>query len=120
MHARPRLARRRPGRRLRNKVRQIRPTARMMATGPHKDLALSAGMHALKVLFLAALEVARSERDAWLERACGQDVELRRRLDQMLAAHEKRQGLLDRHSPTTGSGEETTAAEVEPPGTMIG
>jgi serine/threonine protein kinase/Flp pilus assembly protein TadD len=77
-------------------------------------------MHSLKELFLAALAVAPSERDAWLERACGQDVELRHCLEMMLAAHEQPQSLLDRETPTTGSGEGATAADVERPGTMIG
>src|SRR5262245_38161419 len=116
----PRLARRRPGRRFRKKVRQIRLAARMRGIGLDKDQPMPAEMHSLKELFLAALAVAPPERDAWLERACGQDVELRRCLEMMLAAHEKPQSLLDRDSPTTGAGEEMTAAEVERLGRMIG
>src|SRR5438067_6222510 len=119
MDLRPRLARRRPGRRFRKKVRQIRPAARMTGIGPHKDQTMPAELHSLKELFLAALAVAPAERVAWLERACGQDIELRRHLEMMLAAHDQPQSLLDRDSLTTGTGEEE-ATEVERPGTMIG
>src|SRR5260370_33183082 len=92
----------------------------MMGIGLPKDQAMPAEMHSLKELFLAALAVAPAERGARLERACGQDVELRQRLEQMLAAHEAPQSLLDRNTPTTGVGEEATVAEVERPGKMIG
>ena len=54
----------------------------------------------LKELFLAALAVAPALRAAWLERECGPDAELRRRLEQMLAAHDTPQSLLDRLAPT--------------------
>src|SRR5262245_24758456 len=53
----------------------------------------------LKELFLSAVAVAPVERDAWLERECGQDVELRRRVELMLAAHDTPQSLLDRLAP---------------------
>src|SRR5437763_13554138 len=92
----------------------------MTGIGPHKDQTMPAELHSLKELFLAALAVAPAERVAWLERACGQDVELRGRLEGMLAAHDQPQSLLDRNSPTTGAGEEGTAGEVERPGTVIG
>jgi len=35
----------------------------------------------LKELFLAVLAVPPAERPAWLEKTCGQDVELRRRVE---------------------------------------
>src|SRR5262245_51725199 len=53
----------------------------------------------LKELFLAALAVAPAARDAWLERECAQDAELRRRVELMLAAHDTPQSLLDRLAP---------------------
>jgi eukaryotic-like serine/threonine-protein kinase len=38
-------------------------------------------------IFLAALDLADTERGAYLERACGADADLRRRVDALLAAH---------------------------------
>ena len=43
-------------------------------------------------LFLAALELAPHEREAFLTRTCGDDGALRRRVEAMLAAHERPQG----------------------------
>jgi tetratricopeptide (TPR) repeat protein/serine/threonine protein kinase len=85
----------------------------------------------LKELFLAALAVAPAERAAWLERASGQDVELRRRVELMLAAHDTPQSLLDRLAPAaerpegaTGEGagagvERPSRAEPEEVGALI-
>jgi tetratricopeptide (TPR) repeat protein len=56
----------------------------------------------LKELFLAALAVAPADRDGWLDRECGPDVELRRRVELMLAAHDTPQSLLDRLAPAAG------------------
>jgi serine/threonine protein kinase len=39
-------------------------------------------------LFIAALEQPEAERQAWLDRACADDPDLRRRLDVLLRAHE--------------------------------
>jgi serine/threonine protein kinase len=49
----------------------------------------------LKELFLAALEVAPAERATWLAQASGEDADLRKRLEQMLAAHDAPQSLFD-------------------------
>jgi WD40 repeat protein len=63
----------------------------------------------LKELFLAALAVAPAERAAWLERECGQEAELRRQIELMLAAHDAPQSLLDRLAPAAGTPEGATA-----------
>ena len=78
----------------------------------------------LKELFLAVLAVPPPERPAWLEKSCGQDAELRRRVELMLAAHDTPQSLLDRLAPAAVPPEAATAdlacPESEQPGTVIG
>jgi tetratricopeptide (TPR) repeat protein len=73
----------------------------------------------LKELFLAALAVAPAERAAWLEGECGPDVELRRRVELLLAAHDTPQSLLDRLAPAAeppgGATGAFEAARAEPP-----
>ena len=44
-------------------------------------------------IFIAALAKNAAERDAYLSAACGGDAELRRRVDELLAAHEKEQSF---------------------------
>src|ERR1700752_3171684 len=47
-------------------------------------------------VFLAALELADpAERAAYLDRACGRDVELRRQVEKLLAAHFRTGAFLD-------------------------
>jgi serine/threonine protein kinase len=77
----------------------------------------------LKELFLAVLAVPPAERPAWLEKNCGQDSELRRRVEMMLAAHDTPQSLLDCLAPAAVPPEAATADEpaaTERPGTVIG
>jgi WD40 repeat protein/serine/threonine protein kinase len=71
----------------------------MMHSGPNKDQAMPVESRSLKELFLAALAVAPAERAAWLEREGAQDMDLRRRVELMLAAHDTPQSLLDRLGP---------------------
>ena len=85
---------------------------------------MPAESRSLKEVFLAALAIAPAERAAWLEQACGQDAELRQRVELMLAAHDTPQSLLDRPAfvalrsdAVTGA---CTGAEAERPGTVIG
>ena len=52
----------------------------------------------LKELFLAVLAVPPAERPAWLEKTCGQDVELRRRVELTRVYR-----LVMRCSPTNGN-----------------
>jgi serine/threonine protein kinase/tetratricopeptide (TPR) repeat protein len=52
-------------------------------------------------LFAAALEKpSPAERQAFLEQACGNDVALRQRLERLLAADERRSGILEGQPPT--------------------
>jgi WD40 repeat protein/serine/threonine protein kinase/Tfp pilus assembly protein PilF len=78
----------------------------------------------IKELFLAVLAVPAADRSAWLRQACGQDVELRERLQQMLAAHEKPQSLLDQFAPVTEAPEGTVTDVIdqrsEQPAMVIG
>ena len=73
-----------------------------------------ADSRSLKELFLAALAVAPPERAAWLERECGQDAELRRRVELMLAAHDTPQSLLDRLAPAAEQPAGATGAFAGP------
>jgi serine/threonine protein kinase len=62
-------------------------------------------------LFLQALDVASdAERAAFLNRACGGDVALRRRIEGLLLAHEQAGGFLAQPHP---------AAEAEPTGAYV-
>jgi serine/threonine protein kinase/tetratricopeptide (TPR) repeat protein len=83
----------------------------------------------LKEVFLAALAVAPEKRVAWLEQACGQDADLRRHVQLMLAAHDSPQSLLDRSAPADARRSPLPASEpvatvdapiTERPGTAIG
>ena len=56
---------------------------------------MPASFRSLKELFLAVLAIAPAERAAWLERECAQDAALRLRVEEMLAAHDTPQSLLD-------------------------
>src|SRR5262245_13239669 len=49
-----------------------------------------------KAIFLEALEVPTDQRPAYLDRACGGDVKVRRRVEALLRAHEGPDRLLDR------------------------
>jgi eukaryotic-like serine/threonine-protein kinase len=50
----------------------------------------------VKAVFLAALETPTDQRPAYLDRACGGDAEVRRRVEALLRAHEGPDRLLDR------------------------
>ncbi len=76
-------------------------------------------------LFIAALKIASSEeRSAFLDAQCGGDAALRKRLDELLHAHNDASGFLD--SAATGPLEPETASayvfveKVETPGMQIG
>src|SRR4051794_38864869 len=47
-----------------------------------------------EALFTIALGKSNAERAAFLARECGSDIQLRRRLEELLAAHEEREGVL--------------------------
>ena len=75
---------------------------------------MSVAPRSLKELFLAALAVAPADRAAWLDRECDQDVELRRRVELMLAAHDTPQSLLDHLAPAAEPLRGATGAFAEP------
>jgi len=52
-------------------------------------------------IFTEALELSLGERDAFLERVCSGDQDLRRRLEAMLRAHDRLGNFLE--EPPTGS-----------------
>jgi tetratricopeptide (TPR) repeat protein len=91
----------------------------MLDGGPNKERSMPVKPRSLKELFLAALAVAPTERAAWLERECGQDPDLRQRVELMLAAHDTPQSLLDRLAPAAMPAEGVTgafaAAEIDGP-----
>ena len=72
-------------------------------------------------LFNEALEIAAPEaRAAYLDRACGDDAALRRKIDSLLAAYEKASDRfedLDGNVPTLVS---ETPGDLEGPGSVIG
>src|SRR5262245_48803103 len=72
-------------------------------------------------IFCGALERrAADERAAYLEAACGKDVELRARIEALLRAHEAASGFRP-EQPGDGDPRATTAAPVaERPGRVIG
>ena len=50
----------------------------------------------VKAVFLAALDTPPEQRPAYLDRACGGDAEVQRRVEALLRAHEGPDWLLDR------------------------
>jgi tRNA A-37 threonylcarbamoyl transferase component Bud32 len=80
-------------------------------------------MHAdpkqVKSIFLAALEKATgAERAAFLGAACGGDGELRRRVDELLSAHEEPGGLPgvpDQETPPEGAADPVDLSFLAPP-----
>src|SRR5436853_2414016 len=96
----------------------------MLAVGSNKDQTMPAEPLSLKELFLAVLAVPTADRPAWLEQKCGQDAELRRRVELMLAAHDTPQSLLDRPAPAAVPPDAATAnfagPESEQAGAVIG
>src|SRR5580765_3740526 len=47
-----------------------------------------------EALFTIALGKSVAEREAFIERECGKDIHLRRRVEALLAAHDQREGVL--------------------------
>src|SRR6516225_1942789 len=70
-------------------------------------------------LFIAALKIPEpAERSAWLDRECGGDAALRRRLDVLLQAFDKAGSLLEH--PAAAVGATLDEPITERPGTVIG
>ena len=80
---------------------------------------MSADFDKLREIFLAALEQAPEQRDAYLDQVCARDEELRRNVDVMLRAQAVGEGPLDRAAVRD---EQTEAYEQvsETPGMVIG
>ena len=73
----------------------------------------------VKRIFLHAVEnCARGEWGAYLDQACGENAELRRRVLVLLDAHETADSLIDLPEPTATLG--AGSADSEQPGTVIG
>src|SRR5262245_26954541 len=75
----------------------------------------------LKAVFLAALDqAAPAERAAFLDEACADDADLRRRVEALLQAHDQPDRLLDRPAAEHLSGERTalSGAAGAPGGTV--
>src|SRR3954451_10825101 len=78
-----------------------------------------------KDVFLDAVEfTVPGERAAFLDAACAGDAELRRRVEALLAAHERPESLLDRAAIAPAEGgtlpHRLSAAPLEGPGTQVG
>src|SRR5262245_10362391 len=69
-------------------------------------------------LFLAALEIAPNQREAYLDSACAGDWGLRARLGELLAAHVDERGPLDGTRPPLDTA--TTPPADQGPGARIG
>jgi tetratricopeptide (TPR) repeat protein len=68
-----------------------------------------------EAVFLAALEQPTpQERDAYVERACGGDAELRRRVGELLAGHDVSRGPLDRPAVALGQTVDQAPADERP------
>jgi eukaryotic-like serine/threonine-protein kinase len=70
----------------------------------------------VQAAFLEAVQAAAAERPAILDRLCGKDAELRRRVELLLCAHDDSADL-----PPAGGGVDKTVAHVpsEQPGTVV-
>src|SRR6516164_10824079 len=70
-------------------------------------------------LFIAALKIPEpAERSAWLDRECGGDAALRKRIDVLLQAFDKAGSLLE--NPVVDIGPTVDQPTREGPGTVIG
>jgi eukaryotic-like serine/threonine-protein kinase len=74
-----------------------------------------------KAIFLAALQyVTAQERESHLREACGDDLELLKRVKVLLSVHEEPQGVLDAPAPGLDLARTTDLPLIEGPGTIIG
>jgi serine/threonine protein kinase len=80
---------------------------------------------AAEMIFTAALALSPSARPAYLAQACGQEQQLRRRVEALLCAHEAPEGFLPQEPGTRTAGASfppniVAASLTEQPGDMIG
>ncbi len=79
---------------------------------------MSTNPQQVQAIFLATVEKPLPERAAFLERECGDDVELRQRVEALLRAHDEPGGILE--FPPTDEDATTDQPIKEKPGTRIG
>src|SRR6266849_8089122 len=72
------------------------------------------------VAFAEALQLSAGERSAYLERACGADEQLRRRVERLLKAHDQAGDFLERPAPGVAPEAGAEASVGERPGDRIG
>src|SRR6266849_6422215 len=72
------------------------------------------------VAFAEALQLSAGERSAYLERACGADEQLRRRVERLLKAHDQAGDFLERPAPGVAPEAGAEASVGEKPGDRIG
>src|SRR6266850_5291286 len=72
------------------------------------------------VVFAEALQLSVGERSAYLERACGADAELRRRVERLLKAHDHAGNFLEQPPPEAVAESRPRAAPGEKVGDRIG
>src|SRR6516165_163561 len=101
----------------------MRGAGRFCRTILWSHLPRTVAMHdlpAVESVFLAALEKGSpEERAAYLERACGPDLELRRCVERLLSAHPSVGDFLQAAAPSLGATADQPSL-VERPGSMIG
>jgi hypothetical protein len=71
-------------------------------------------------VFTEALELPVGERGAYLERACGGDIELRRRVEALLAGHDDVGDFLEDSAPKTSLQARLGTSAGEKPGDRVG
>ncbi len=72
------------------------------------------------VFFAEAIQLSTDERTAYLERACGSDEELRRRVERLLKAHDQAGDFLEQPAPEAAPKSKAGASIGEKPGDRIG
>src|ERR1043165_1118915 len=79
------------------------------------------GKDSLRTIFNEALERPSGEqREQFLKQACGDDDDLRRRVAELIQAHDRASGFLDDSPPTTKKTIVLTLPDTEKPGDRIG
>jgi predicted ATPase len=74
----------------------------------------------IAALFDAVLEQPPAKRAAWLAEACGEDENVRREVEQLLAAHERAEGVLDRPIQNVAAEALHEAEDAAAPNEQIG
>jgi eukaryotic-like serine/threonine-protein kinase len=92
-----------------------------LPVAPGRPLVMLEHCNNEKAIFLAALEQGTAWGcEAYLRRACGDDLELFKRVQVLLCVHEASQGPLDAPPPGLGLAVTSDHSLTEKPGTVIG